>query len=448
MIKNVSKKKKMYLILPFFLLVGESFFKTDVDGPESLRNTGFYTYEEQLFYHKDFNINDLLTRYNKYSLTRLSEFISTATIYRKGDVSPLPQQLDPNIGKIVMRTPRYGILTLDDWITQSSNQGFLVIHKGKILYERYDKMADYQHHGWMSVTKTLVGLATHMLSEQGLIDFDKPVETYLPKYKGSAYGQAKVRNVMNMSSGILSSDQIFGYFMPYFRFKNTAFNPNLYSMFRSLPRVETPGVKFVYSSVDTLILTMIVEAVTNTPFSHFLTENLWFNIGAEHDAAIGLLGTMMGNGYPIAGGLGLMMSTLRDLGRYGMIYTPSWAQVSKVELYSKKHREEMQDPTDKPNLDEYFSESISEEDFPPGDVGFGEGDVPIYAASQWDMVFQDGDMLKLGLNGQGLYVSYGKDLVVAYFGYDENPPEYAQSYARAIARYIVDKNIQQYKAPE
>ncbi len=444
MLRNHTRKTMNFFLLPLFLIGSEAFLQPDNEGPESLKDTGFYTYQEQLFYHKDSNLNDLLNRHNKYSLTRLGQFINTATIYRKGQIVELPVEIDPNIGKVVMRTPRYGILPLDSFLSQSSNQAYLVIHKGKIIYERYDKMADYQYHAWMSITKTVVGLAMYLLEQEGVINFDKQVQDYLPDYQKTGYGRAKVRDVLNMSSGVLAIDQLFGQFIPYFRFKNTPFSPGLYAVFKPLPMVETPGVKFVYSSVDTTILTMIIENVTNMPFSRFITQRIWQNIGAEHDAAIGLLGLTMGNGHPVSGGLGLMMSSMRDLGRYGMLYTPSWNQVSKVRIFSQAHQDDLQDPKGKPNLEEFFRINTAVDDFEPGDVGFGPNDVPTHGAGQWDMIFADGDMLKLGLNSQGLYVSPGKDLVVAFFGYDDTPPEYAHAYARAIARYIADGKIQQY----
>lgn len=442
--RKFIKKSGHFLLLPLFLIGSEAFLKPDDDGPESLKDTGFYTYKEQQFYHRDSNLNDLLNRHNKYSLLRLGHFINTATIYRRGAISPLSKFPDPNIGKIVMRTPRYGVISLDDFISQSSNQGWLVIHKGKIIYERYDKMADYQYHAWMSITKTVVGLSMYLLEERGLIDFDKQVQDYLPEYKKTGYGRAKVRDVLNMSSGILAVDQLFGQFIPYFRFKNTPFSPGLNSVFKPLPMVDSPGIKFVYSSADTTILTMIIENVTNIPFSRFITENIWQHIGAEHDASIGLLGLTMGNGHPVSGGLGLMMSSLRDLGRYGMLYTPSWHQVSQTQVFSQKHREDLQNSQGKPHLEEFFEINTPAGSFLPGDVGFGPEDVPTHGAGQWDMIFADGDMLKLGLNSQALYVSPQKDLVVAFFGYNDTPPEYAHAYARAIARYVTDGKIIQY----
>jgi len=52
---------------------------------------------------------------------------------------------------------------------------------------------------------------------------------------------------------------------------------------------------------------------------------------------------------------------------------------------------------------------------------------------QWDDVFPDGDIFKLGFMGQGLYVSPGRDLVISYFSTkpDANP---GQGYMRPIAK--------------
>jgi hypothetical protein len=52
---------------------------------------------------------------------------------------------------------------------------------------------------------------------------------------------------------------------------------------------------------------------------------------------------------------------------------------------------------------------------------------------QWDDVFPDGDMFKLGFMGQGLYVSPDRDLVISYFSTnpDTNP---GQGYMRPIVK--------------
>jgi hypothetical protein len=59
------------------------------------------------------------------------------------------------------------------------------------------------------------------------------------------------------------------------------------------------------------------------------------------------------------------------------------------------------------------------------------GEAPVSNHYQWDAVFADGDIWKSGFQGQGLYVSPTKDLVVVFYSttYNDLP-----GYARAIAR--------------
>ena len=47
-----------------------------------------------------------------------------------------------------------------------------------------------------------------------------------------------------------------------------------------------------------------------------------------------------------------------------------------------------------------------------------------YNSYQWDEVYPNGDFIKDGINGQGLYISHDKDLVIAFFGTrDKNQSE-------------------------
>ena len=66
-----------------------------------------------------------------------------------------------------------------------------------------------------------------------------------------------------------------------------------------------------------------------------------------------------------------------------------------------------------------FAERVGTEDF-------------IANSRQWDLVWPDGDMMKFGLMGQGLYVSPSRDLVIVYFNVN-NEDLSAHRYVRPIA---------------
>jgi len=58
---------------------------------------------------------------------------------------------------------------------------------------------------------------------------------------------------------------------------------------------------------------------------------------------------------------------------------------------------------------------------------------------QWDAVFPDGDLLKSGRLGQGIYVSPETDTVVVFFSSAYNNTLYVFAYAREIVQQMFRK---------
>ncbi len=80
-------------------------------------------------------------------------------------------------------------------------QAMMMAHKGKVVFETYPGMNPTDYHVWMSASKTTAGLVVSMLANEGKIDLDKPVPTYVPELAGSAWDNITVKNTMNMASG-------------------------------------------------------------------------------------------------------------------------------------------------------------------------------------------------------------------------------------------------------
>ena len=99
---------------------------------------------------------------------------------------------------------------------------------------------------------------------------------------------------------------------------------------------------------------------------------------------------------------------MRDLARYGLIYTPSWAKAARERIVSNSYLHELQT-------------SGRTSIFRKGELGnvMAKNVFPVHPPIanhwQWDAIWEDGDFFKGGVFGQGLYVSPGKDLVVAWF---------------------------------
>ena len=144
---------------------------------------------------------------------------------------------------------------------------------------------------------------------------------------------------------------------------------------------------------------------------------IWSRIGAESDAQV-LVSPV---GAP--GVHGYFNSTLRDLARFGLLYTPSWKTVAKEQVIPDALIKRIQ----KEGRPAIFKAGIYRKFW---DAYLGEG--LLCETRQFDIVTRDGDFGKAGHHGQALYISPSQDLVVASFATGE---EFATlKFARQIAK--------------
>ena len=92
-----------------------------------------------------------------------------------------------------------------------------------------------------------------------------------------------------------------------------------------------------------------------------------------------------------------MSTTLRDLARFGLAFTPS-GRKNTHSLISDMHLSKIRDVNKEL---EKTSQSSGEK---------------YYSSYLWRAVYEDGDLYKGAHGGQGLYISPSKDLVIAFFG--------------------------------
>lgn len=202
--------------------------------------------------------------------------------------------------------------------------GILIIHEDKIVYERYFGCLDEAgKHGAMSMTKSLTGLLAEMLVVEGRLDDSALVSSIVPELADSAFGNATVRQMMDMTTGLAYSED---YSDPnadiwiYSRAASPLPKPAGYDgpdgYFEYLETVQPEGEHgdaFHYKTINTDALGWIVSRVTGKEVTELLSERIWSRIGAEQDGYM----TVDGKGTPFAGG-GLSAG-LRDLGRIGLL---------------------------------------------------------------------------------------------------------------------------------
>ena len=91
---------------------------------------------------------------------------------------------------------------LKDILIDCNTDSFLVMHKGKLVFEFFDNFTTYETpHIIFSISKSLTSLLTGILVDKKLIDVNATVSKILPETIGTAYEDATIRNVLDMNVG-------------------------------------------------------------------------------------------------------------------------------------------------------------------------------------------------------------------------------------------------------
>ena len=351
---------------------------------------------------------DIVGEQQAWYFKNLQQLYPSVTVYRDGPVRELDQRPMSEIADYPVETPE-GTMRFEDFLhsDQSTTMGMVILHKGKIVFETYPRMKPYQKPIYWSVTKIFVSTVLAILEDRGLVDVTKPIGFYLPELKNPKMAGIRVRDVLDMASGMDCSDDYENFEACYYRFEtslgdgfrteNSPDNPYQMLIDFDYGFWSDPGTGFDYSGVNTFLLSWIIEKVTGMPFQDALTREVWRHIGAESDAAIfaGRLGVPL-----TTGGL---MAKLRDVARFGLLFTPSYGVVSDKKIISDRYLEMILYGGRPEILANARSGS------PPEGVKHN-----VY---QWDLVFDNNDVYKGGWAGQGLLINPDRDYVAVYTGY-------------------------------
>ena len=281
----------------------------------------------------------------------------------------------------------------------------------------------YDRHWVASITKTFVATSIAILEDRDLIDSSRPIDYYLEELKDTEWQGTSIRNLLDMATGMDTEDvfadgyNMFEFFKSFGAF-DTHLKPgsnNPINFLKSIKRIESQGTNFTYSSINTELLSWLVERVTEEKISKFIEREIYSKTGAEFEAQV--ITTMNGDCL-MAGGMSL---TLRDLAKYGMKFLPSKSN-QENKFISDRYLNEIQSNLNKKlKTKSWFSEEMK------------------FNSYQWDEVYLDGDFYKHGNNGQGLYISTSKKVVIAFFG--SKNKENKENQLPFISRQIINSEL-------
>jgi CubicO group peptidase (beta-lactamase class C family) len=258
----------------------------------------------------------------RWAWSNIRQLVPTVNVWRgAGPASVLPRE-EHDIGASASVTMDGRPMTFARMLEETYADGIAVLHRGKLIYERYfGALKPHKPHIAMSVTKSFTGTLAGILVAEGRIDPQAPVTDYVPELKDSAFGDARVNEAMDMTTGLeyteVYTDRNSGVFALRRANGMAPIEPgyegatNIFDFLCAQKKQGEHGKAFAYKTVNSDVLAWIVRRASGMTLSDLLSMRIWIPMGAEEDAHyhVDRIGTESGGGG--------LSTTLRDLARFG-----------------------------------------------------------------------------------------------------------------------------------
>lgn len=260
----------------------------------------------------------------RWSFSNVRTLMPTSVVGRgTGPVTTLPRAEREDIDALTFQPLfRTDTMTWEQSLAANYTDGILILHRGRIVFERYfGALAEDRQHIAFSVTKSFVATVAAMLIAEGALDETSTVSRYLPELSSSGVGDATIRQLLDMTTGLDYTEDYADPRSPVWELSRAGGflarppdyqGPESYFDYLTTLRKAIPhGEKFAYKTVNTDTLGAVMRRATGKSVSELLQSRIFSKLGAEHDAFFPVDST----GVEFAGaGLNL---TLRDLARFG-----------------------------------------------------------------------------------------------------------------------------------
>jgi CubicO group peptidase (beta-lactamase class C family) len=303
--------------------------------------------------------------------------------------------------------------TLEEYLEQADVLGFLVLKDNQVIYEKYLHGASVDDRFLsMSVGKSVLSVLFGTAVDESKIRVSDPVTKYLPYLADGAYKDCTLKDLLQMASGIEFNED---YVDPKADVHRMLFDlirggEPFHQIGVGIHSERKPGTAFHYQSINSQILSLVLEKATGVALNKYAEERLWKKIGAQSDAFF-----YESKNQPEICAFGCFNATLRDYARFGLMAMHD-GELSGNRVVSAAWMKESTTPPpfNHPRLDEKT-----------GTPRTG------YGYQWWLMYGPDHAFTAIGIYGQSIYVNPAKHVVIAQFSAFPKP---GGGSSRAIGR--------------
>jgi CubicO group peptidase (beta-lactamase class C family) len=177
-------------------------------------------------------------------------------------------------------------IRLEKFLEERSTRAFIVLHRGRIVYERYFNGGSRDElETSFSVAKsflsTLIGIA---IDEGAISGLGEPITRRLHELRerDPRFARIRIRDLLSMSSGIRYEEDG----MPWSDDTVTYYDTDLREVALEDTEIEqAPGIGWHYNNFNPLLLGLILERATGKAVAEYMETRLWRPMGAEADAS-------------------------------------------------------------------------------------------------------------------------------------------------------------------
>jgi CubicO group peptidase (beta-lactamase class C family) len=292
-----------------------------------------------------------------------------------------------------------------DMYAKTYADGIVVLHRGQVVYEKYSgALKPHGQHAVASLTKSFVGILGASMVADGTLDEKATVRQYLPELKDGGFGDATIRQLLDMTTGLQYSEnyadpnaQVWshvraGGVLP--KPANYTGPQTFYEFLLTVQKEGEHGKAFAYKTVNSDVMAWVIARVTGKSMSEMFSERIWRKLGVEHDAYF----TVDSIGTEFAGG-GLN-TNLRDMARFGEMMRNN-GRVGSQQVVPH-------------SVVADITKGASPEQFAQAGYPWLKG--WSYRNMWWISHNSHGAYMARGIHGQSLYIDPKAEMVIARFG--------------------------------
>jgi CubicO group peptidase (beta-lactamase class C family) len=343
--------------------------------------------------------------FNRWSFQRVQQFTRTLRVARAKNTSELSQAAK-NLEGVSFIDSAGERCSLSQLLQRTWTDGFLVMHRGRILHESYyNGMGEDSLHLIMSCSKSFTSTLAGVLMEQGNIATQDRVDEILPELQQTGFAGATLQQLLDMQVGVLFNEDYSdlnadwrdcematGWREPEKGYSGPTDMLSYAQTRRSNGHAH--GERFEYQSVITNVIGCVLERVTERRFDDLFAELIWHPLDAEQD----LVSIVDAGGYAaFEGGFNIC---LRDFARFGQMMANGGCY-NGSQIVPKNWIDQCRFP------DVHLIEAFTKSQYGPVLPGGA------YHNQWWVRDPHPGTFMALGVHGQTLYIDPNNELVIA-----------------------------------